>query len=178
MSPSTDSPSHGPVIVVGVVPDQPDAVLTHAAGFAERLGAHLVCASIDPSRVTTDRRDDGTVLTTSLDPDLAEESVLVPDPELRAHLTELLDPFPVPWSLRALAGSPAGELARLAEDVDAALIVVGTRESGIREALREFFTGSVAVQLLHHQHRPVLVIPLDPKDPADPLPWEFEDPAQ
>jgi hypothetical protein len=37
--------------------------------------------------------------------------------------------------------------------------------------MREFFTGSVAVQLAHHQHRPVLMIPLDPTGPDAPLPW-------
>jgi nucleotide-binding universal stress UspA family protein len=159
-----------PTIVVAVVRHQPAAVLEEAASFARRLGAHLMCATVDPSRITLERRTDGTVLTASIDPDRAEESVLEFDPHLKDQVTTALEPLSVPYTLRALAGAPSAELTVLAEEVDALMIVVGTRETGVREAMREFFTGSVAVQLAHHQHRPVLMIPLDPTGPDAPLP--------
>lgn len=41
------------------------------------------------------------------------------------------------------------------------MLVIGTRE-GARGALREAVHGSVAAQLAHRQHRPVVVVPLDP----------------
>jgi hypothetical protein len=39
--------------------------------------------------------------------------------------------------------------------------VIGTREPGTREAVREFFDGSVIAELTHSQHRPVVVVPLN-----------------
>ncbi|WP_284328799.1 hypothetical protein [Demequina litorisediminis] len=50
--------------------------------------------------------------------------------------------------------------------------MVGTREPGLRGTLHEFFSGSVAAQLSHRQHRPVLVVPLAPVGPEGELPWE------
>ena len=66
------------------------------------------------------------------------------------------------YSLEQRVGDPAWALARLADEVDARYIVVGTREAGIRGSIREFFNGSVAVHLAHRQHRPVIVVPLAP----------------
>ena len=52
------------------------------------------------------------------------------------------------------------------------MIVVGSRRRGMRSGLKEFFGGSVAAQLAHRQHRPVVVVPVDPVAPGAPLPWE------
>jgi nucleotide-binding universal stress UspA family protein len=70
----------------------------------------------------------------------------------------------VPWEFRYLAGRPDRALTHLARVVDAALIVVGTRAHGGGARMREFFEGSVAVHLAHHQHRPVLTVPLQVVD--------------
>jgi nucleotide-binding universal stress UspA family protein len=51
------------------------------------------------------------------------------------------------------------------------MIVVGTREPGFRGTVHEFINGSVAAQLAHRQHRPVVVIPLNPVTDDDELPW-------
>ena len=72
----------------------------------------------------------------------------------------MLDGSGLSWSVRQLVGDPAIAIKHLAEDVDAKLLVVGTRKRGIGESIREFFTGSVAARLAHRQHRPVLVVPL------------------
>jgi len=164
----------GTTVVVGVVHGQPPAVVTSAAGFAEKFDAELICATVDDTRYTIERLGDGAVLSASLDPDLGDESTLIFDPELRSTIAEVLDGRRVSWSVRALAGGPAQELARLADETDAAMIVVGTREAGIIGSLREFFNGSVAVQLAHRQHRPVVVVPLDPVGPDRELPWNGE----
>jgi nucleotide-binding universal stress UspA family protein len=66
----------------------------------------------------------------------------------------------VDWTLRQLVGDPALAIKQLAEQVNARLIVVGTRKRGLGESIREFFTGSVAVRLAHRQTRPVLVVPV------------------
>jgi nucleotide-binding universal stress UspA family protein len=158
-------------IVVGVVPRQPVAVVTEAALFAERFDAELVCATVDTSRYTVSREPDGTVVATSFDPDLADETVEEFDPALRATIADVLDKRALRWSVRALAGNPAEELAGLADEMGAAMIVVGTREAGMRGSLHEFFNGSAAVQLAHRQHRPVVVVPLNPVGADDELPW-------
>jgi len=84
------------------------------------------------------------------------------DPRLEARLASILDGTGVDWSTRTLVGDPAEALGRLANSLDAAMIVVGTRRAGVLGTLRELFEGSVAAHLAHRQHRPVVVIPLDP----------------
>ncbi len=70
--------------------------------------------------------------------------------------------FDVHWTFSTLAGEPARALSRLADTINACVIVVGTRERGLGARLEELLVGSVAVHLTHRQGRPVLVIPLDP----------------
>jgi nucleotide-binding universal stress UspA family protein len=163
-----------PTVVVGVIPGQHSRVVAEAATFAERFGAELVCASVDASSFTLERRPDGTVTALPVDPDAFEEIVEVFDPALHAAISETLADRGVHWSTVALAGPPAQELMRLADQLDAAMIVVGTRESGIRASLREFLSGSVAVHLAHHQERPVVVVPLAARGEDLTLPWEDE----
>lgn len=64
------------------------------------------------------------------------------------------------WVLRILAGDPSRALARVAEEVDAPLIVVGTHQAGFGHAVEEWLSGSVAVQLTRAQHRSVVVVPI------------------
>lgn len=162
-------------IVVGVVPGQPSTVVTKAAEFAVHFDADLVCASVDASRYTIAREPDGRVVAMPIDSDLADDIVEEFDQSLHALISETLTSHRgVHWSVRALAGGPAQELARLAEELDAAMIVVGTRDPGIRGSLHEFFNGSVAVQLAHRQHRPVVVVPLHPVGAEGELPWQNE----
>lgn len=152
-------------IVVGVVPGQPKAVIVEASLFAQRFDAELVCASVDASPYTVIHQADGTVVSMPIDPDLVDDVVEEFDPTLHASIAEILGGVgggALQWSVRALAGGPAQELSELAEEIDAAMIVVGIRVPGIRGHLHEFFNGSVAVQLAHRQHRPVVVVPLHP----------------
>jgi nucleotide-binding universal stress UspA family protein len=158
-------------VVVGVVPGQSDKVVTDAAALAERLGAELVCANVDITRYTIEELPDGSVAAFPVDPDQAEIMHDEFDPALTERITHLLEGRTLRWSTRALAGEPAAELARLAEELDAWLIVVGTRGPGFRASAREFFTGSVAVHLAHRQPRPVVVVPLAPVAEGSELPW-------
>ena len=159
-------------VVVGVVPGQSDDVVIQAAMFASRFEAQLVCAFVETSRYVVEELPDGSVRSLPFDPDLPEMRDEVFDPALAAHLDSLLAPRNVRWSTRALAGDPARALGHVADAVDAAMIVVGTRRHSPRRGLREFFGGSVAAQLAHRQHRPVVVIPQTPVSIEDPLPWE------
>ncbi|KON73300.1 hypothetical protein M768_10190 [Cellulosimicrobium cellulans F16] len=77
------------------------------------------------------------------------------------------------WELRYLAGRPDRALTHLARAVDAAVLVVGTRAPGSTAHLRELVEGSVAAHLAHHQHRPVLTVPLAVVDWKElRTPWE------
>jgi nucleotide-binding universal stress UspA family protein len=167
------------ILVVGVMAMQPDAVVTQAASLARQLGARLVCASVDAGRYVVEEAPDGSIRSAPLDPDLAEVELTPDEPDrldaaLEGRLRELLDPTGVAWETRALAGDPARALARLAETLDAMMIIVGTHEGGLRGTLRELFNGSVAAHLAHRQHRPVVVIPLSPVGLDAALPWESD----
>jgi len=159
-------------IVVGVVRGQADAVLRRAVEYAQKFDAVLVCANVDATRYTVTENADGTVTSLPLNPELADLREEQFDPGLREYLDGVLSGHTVSWTTRALAGNPARSLARLAETLDAAMIVVGTREANLRGTVREFLAGSVAVHLAHHQHRPVVVIPQDPQPADRTLPWE------
>lgn len=169
--PQQNSPVSG-YVVVGVTAGQSDAVVTAAATFARRFDAELVCAYVDVSRFAVEQRADGTVRSLPFDADAAEPSDEGISPSLGARLSRILDSQHIKWSTRELAGDPAYALAGLAEVLNAAMIVVGSREPGIRASVQEFFSGSVAVHLAHRQHRPVVVVPLSPVDPDASLPWE------
>jgi nucleotide-binding universal stress UspA family protein len=158
-------------IVVGVVKQQPSSLLEQAAFFAKQFDADLVCAYVDSGRYLEQEKADGTVISLSFDPDLVDRREEKLDPELQAQLTEVLDRHDVVWSSRALAGDAARALSHLAEQVDAAFIIVGTRQAGIRRSMHEFFDGSVGARLAHLQRRPVLIIPLSPVSQEADLPW-------
>jgi nucleotide-binding universal stress UspA family protein len=159
-------------IIVGVVRGQSDALLKQAVVFADRFGSLIVCAQVNPTRYTVTENADGTVTSLPLNPELAELRDEVFDPAMRDYLDSVLTPTGVPWTTRALAGNPARALARLADTLDAEMIIVGTRQPTLRGTVREFLAGSVAVYLAHHQNRPVVVIPQDPQPAESPLPWE------
>jgi nucleotide-binding universal stress UspA family protein len=163
-----------PVVLVGVVPRRAASVVGAAADFAEAFGAELVCAHVDVGHYLVEALPDGSLVSLPVDPELLEETG---DEEsrfpsaLRQDIEQTMSDRDVPWSTRMIAGEPARALSALAAKLNAAMIVVGTREPGLRGSLQEFLTGSVAVHLAHHQHRPVVVIPLTPA-PEARQPWE------
>lgn len=167
----SQSPPHRSV-VIGVTPHQPQSVLHTAARLARALGADLVCAHVDTSAYVVEEHPDGTVETRPLDPDAQEWISVRFDPVLAERIGQIAAKEGVSARTIELAGEVARALGRLAEVVDAELIVVGAR-SGVRASVREYFSGSVAVHLAHRQTRPVVVVPLTVRAEG-PLPWEDE----
>lgn len=161
--------AHRPV-VVGVAPGQGDFVASVAVDLAARFDHELVCVAVDPSRYTT-VDDSGHSVSQPIDPDSYRRADPF-DPDLAMHMRELAAPVDVAVRFEIADGDPASELARVADDVDAALIVVGTHEASFRQTVKEFVGGSVATHLAHHQHRPVVVVPLTPVDFDHSLPWD------
>lgn len=60
------------------------------------------------------------------------------------------------WTPRLLDGAPVDTILRVADEVDASLLVVGRQGSGKRP---ELLLGSTAHQIAENSPRPVLVVP-------------------
>lgn len=161
-------PAHGGVIV-GVIPGQPDRVLKEGARYARLLGVPLLVVYVDVTRFVTYEDPDGYVHSAPIDLALASGEGGFGD--VTAAATALLEGRDVTWSARELVGDPAMAIKHLAEQIDAKLLVVGTRKRGLGESIREFFTGAVAARLAHRQHRPILVVPLGDPVPDDQDIW-------
>lgn len=158
-------------VVVGVTAGQEPVVLRGAARFAEMFGAQLICAYVDTSRYVVEEHPDGTITSMPFDPDLPDVSESIFDDDLEAAIRTVLGDNHPELIFRQLAGEIGRALARLAELMGAELLVVGSRHSGVRAGLKEFFAGSVAAQLAHRQGRPVVIIPQAPISEGK-LPWE------
>jgi nucleotide-binding universal stress UspA family protein len=63
----------------------------------------------------------------------------------------------VPLDTRVVDGDPAAAIMELADEVDAAMVVVGRRGRG---GFAEMLVGSVPHRLTHHCRQPVLVVPV------------------
>ncbi|MEO6309932.1 MAG: universal stress protein [Leifsonia sp.] len=147
-------------VIVGVSPGQPPHVVLQAAQFALRFGAPLVCAHVNPGRYATAEAADGTISSSSIDPDFIDRHDEVFDAKLAAGLAETLAGSGVEWRTLLLAGDVASALGHLAHTIDAAMIVVGAHHSSLSGSIQEFFNRSTGIQLAHHQNRPVVVIPV------------------
>lgn len=164
--------ANGARIVVGVELDEDATVITKAAEFARHFDAKLVCVISDAGRYAAAEASDGTVTSLDMNPDDPEERVEVFDLRLSAKIDSALGAAGVEWTPRAMAGDPAIQLAHVADEVDALMIIVGTRRPGRMGSMRELLNGSVAAHLAHRQHRPVVVIPLSPVHDDAALPWQ------
>ena len=156
-------------VIVGLVPGEPPRVVKEAARYAKALGAPLLVVHVDVTRFVTYEDPDGYVHSAPIDMNIGGGDA---DLEIvRNEAGAVLRAAGLDWTVRQLVGDPALAIKHLAEDVDARLIVVGTRKRGIGESIREFFTGSVAARLAHRQHRPILVVPLGEPVPDDQEIW-------
>ena len=150
-------------IVVGVTPKQPLAVLRHAARFARQLEAVLVCANVEAGSYVVAEHPDGSVESRPIDPDQPDWNIAVFDGGLAHRIRSIAGQEGVPVEFRELAGDIAHALGRLAEILQAEMIIVGSRRGGLRSSMHEFFGGSVAAHLAHRQPRPVVIVPVDPR---------------
>jgi nucleotide-binding universal stress UspA family protein len=170
--PSRLTPFLGHPGVVGIVPGQPELVVLTAIAWARAAGnAPLYFAYVDPARYVVEELPDGSVRHADVSPDVGDDSWQAHQAVIEAFLREQLDGTGVPWHFRYLAGRADRALTHLARAVDAGVIIVGTHAPGVRASIREFVEGSVAVHLAHHQHRPVLVVPLAVVDWKDQIAW-------
>jgi nucleotide-binding universal stress UspA family protein len=99
---------------------------------------------------------------TAIEPGVAAGVPVAYDPEVRADLTALVEDWcaplrdaGVPYRTDLTDGGVAGRLMEIADEIDAAMIVVGRRGKG---GFAELMLGSVPHQLSHHCRRPVLIV--------------------
>jgi nucleotide-binding universal stress UspA family protein len=147
-------------IVVGVTPQQPVAVLREAVRLARQFKAVLVCANVEAGSYVVAEHPDGSVESRPIDPDQPDWNTAVFNGGLAHRIHEVADKEGVRVEFRELAGDIAHALGRLAEVLNAEMIIVGSRRGGLRSTMHEFFGGSVAAHLAHRQPRPVVVLPL------------------
>lgn len=135
-------------VVVGIEPGQTSSVLATAASFAKDLNAKVQVVFADSGRFVAERLPETNVLGT------AEETF----PEELAALAETVLEG-VDYELHNVPGEPGKVLSAVAKEVDAQMIVIGTRRPGLRNKLAQFIDGSIAVALAQKQTCPVLVVP-------------------
>jgi nucleotide-binding universal stress UspA family protein len=165
---TSDESLHGAVIA-GVIPDQSPRVLKEAARYAKLLQVPLVVVHVDVTRFVTYEDPDGYVHSAPIDINIAAgEGELA---KVQSAAASVLGDAAPHWTVRQLVGDPAMAIKHFADQIDARLIVVGTRKRGFGESVREFFTGAVGVRLAHRQHRPILVVPLGEPVPDDEEIW-------
>jgi len=102
-------------------------------------------------------RTAGVVLSTAaLDPDDHDDDVETSAVETAA--ARLRTEVQITVDVRVLAGDPAKELARVAADTHAVMIVRSS--NGPAAGLKAALHGSTASVLMHHQLVPILVVPV------------------
>ena len=159
-------------VVVGVTVKQPAAVVHHAVRFARHFEAVLVCAHVAEGHYVVAEHPDGSVESRPMDTDQPDWDTAVFDADLADRIRALARAQQVAVEFRELAGETGRALSRLAEVLDAAMIVVGSRRGGLRASVHDFFSGSVAVHLAHRQPRPLVVVPVTPLPEGARAPWE------
>ena len=148
-----------PPLLVGVVPGQHPEVLQTAATLAQRLSAPLLCAYVDEASYLVEWDPARSAHRLSLHPDKNDDDIRSLTNDLKSAIGSAIPSASPEWTLRTLAGDPARALGRLATEVNAPMIIVGTPEKGFGHRITELLNGSVAAWLTHHQSRPVLVVP-------------------
>ena len=148
----------GPVLA-GIVPHHRAAVLRHAVELADRTGAALLLAYVDPT-LDSDRQP--------IDPDGVDDDAADIAAELKDWITGQMAGSGVQWSFAVLGGDPAHALLRYGTETGASAIVVGSKEHGLGRYLEALAGGSLGERLARHAGPPVLIVPLgrQPEDDA------------
>jgi nucleotide-binding universal stress UspA family protein len=128
-----------------------------AADLAQRLDARLhVVHVIDLSDYP-------------IDPDAADWEERARKTLALEHETvrTVLRTFNGPWTYHAWHGEPAVLLARVADEYDAFMVIIGARRDGVGAVINHLLSRSVSGNLTGRRgHRPVLVVPRNAARPT------------
>jgi nucleotide-binding universal stress UspA family protein len=126
--------------------------VTHAASLAAATGAHLHIAMVAPSIPVVVAPD---MLLASAE--WSDATKAATNDALRSA-AEASAEVGAETTTHQLSGDPADALLGLCDDIDADLLVVGSR--GMHGA-RRFLLGSVSSRCAHHANRSVLIVHTD-----------------
>jgi nucleotide-binding universal stress UspA family protein len=133
-------------IVVGYDESEPARrALLRAADLAKSFGGKLVVTSVARALVPAGH---------GLGPEDPVDTLAEHDQQLR-HASAFLAEQGVEAEYRTGLGDPGHEIVRLAEELDADMIVVGTREPGF---IARLFGLSVSGDVQRHAHCDVLIV--------------------
>lgn len=153
-----DLPRCGPLLVaVGL--DRQESLLRCAVDVARRLDAELVVVHVEESVAPAYSVVDGSMIMLPLDPDLPDDTAAEATRSVRDWVEQHLAASGVRWRWEAPCGEPAGCLTDLAEEIGAAVIVLGAPRHGPMRALTRLLDGSVAAKVTRQPDRPVLLVP-------------------
>ena len=143
-------------IVVGVDgSEDSEAALAVAAGLADQLGTRLVLANVveyaHSPGATVGPMGAGIGTPVPFGDDLGEQVHAA-----EALLERIVEEADVEAETRVVSGLAGERLADLADEENAAMVVVGSRGRG---AFKAAFLGSVSTSLIGVARRPVLVVP-------------------
>ena len=147
-------------LVVGVIPNQHPEVVLEARALSDALGRPIAFAYVEPTSYLIEWDLKSDIEYQSLHPNRVDEDISADVMLILANLRTVMEGARLPWNLRVLAGDPAKALARLARELRASMIIVGTREPGVGPMVSEFLGGSTAAHLTDQQALPVLVVPV------------------
>jgi nucleotide-binding universal stress UspA family protein len=125
--------------------DASKRALTRAAAFAKAFDAQVIVTSVTPLHPGT-ARGVGPIDPTDTPAMHAEQL---------DHAAEALKAEGITPQLVEATGDPADAIVRLAEEREADLVVVGTREPSVAERLLRH---SVSRQVAHQVHRDLLIV--------------------
>jgi nucleotide-binding universal stress UspA family protein len=133
-------------ILVGYDDTDPSKrAVERAAELAKAFGAQVVVTSVAPLLYG------GTRSVGPVDP---SDSPAMHEEQLK-NAAAVLSGLGITPELIPATGDPAAAIARLADDVDADLVVVGTREPGVVERLMHH---SVSREVARRVHRDILIV--------------------
>jgi nucleotide-binding universal stress UspA family protein len=128
--------------------------LRGAVFLARALGRELLLVHV--RRRTMPMVEGYVPIPEELGTDDAEDAV---EADLVAALRTGGDLEGVEWQLVSAVGEAAAEIIRIAEEKDAACVVVGRKHKGFAEVLHRLASGSVSRAVVASQKFPVLVVP-------------------
>jgi nucleotide-binding universal stress UspA family protein len=123
--------------------------LDYAIGLAGALNAHLHVVHV----IDTDDLP--------IDPDAGDWDRTISEvvERERAAAYSMLTALPGNWSYHAHRGDPAHQLSSIADANHASMIVLGAPRHGLASLVERLTGESVSARLIHHGHRPVLLVP-------------------
>jgi nucleotide-binding universal stress UspA family protein len=139
--------------------------LEMAATLSERLGAELHLVSVEPMPDPLSWPE-ARIMSPELREDIRERAEDAARKLLEGQAKKIEEMNLEVSEVHAVAGRPDTEIVRVAEEVGAGLVVLGSRGMG---PVRRAVMGSVSLSVVHHSHGSVLVVREEGGDLAGPI---------